>query len=415
MKRRNFLKITPLAGIGLSVSSFKKEMDYLNNLKETDDRNYWVDLLTKIAGPVLVNAANATLKKNMPIEKAPGYSLNAEKVTHLEAVGRTLAGIAPWLKLPVDDTKEGKLRKKFNDYSLAAIRNIVDPQSEDYLNFREGNQPLVDAAFFTHSFLRAPKQLWEPLDDQTKKRVIEELMFLRRVMPPYNNWLLFAAMIEIFFYSVGEKWDPLRVDIAIRKHLEWYKGDGWYGDGPNFHFDYYNAFVIHSMMVDVLEKYTQAGYMKITEYETAVKRMQRYAVSLERMISPEGTFPPIGRSATYRIAAFQPLVHLALINKLPEEIKPAQVRCALTAVMKRMFETPGTFDEKGWLQLGFCGHQPMMADTYTSTGSLYLCTAGFLATGLPADHSFWTDEATDWTAKKAWSGQAFSKNMYVDY
>jgi hypothetical protein len=245
--------------------------------------------------------------------------------------------------------------------------------------------------------------------------VIEELMFLRLVMPPYNNWLLFAAMIEVFFYNVGEKWDPMRVDIAIRKHLEWYKGDGWYGDGPNFHFDYYNAFVIHSMMVDVLEKYTQAGYMKVTDYETAVKRMQRYAVSLERMISPEGTFAPIGRSATYRIAAFQPLVHLALINKLPEEIKPAQVRCALTAVMKRMFEAPGTFDEKGWLQLGFCGHQPMMADTYTSTGSLYLCTAGFLATGLPADHLFWTDEAADWTAKKAWSGQAFSKNMYVDY
>jgi len=415
MKRRNFLKITPLAGIGLSVSSFKKEVDYLNNLKETDDRNYWIDLLAKIAGPVLVNAANATLKKNMPVEKAPGYSLNAEKVTHLEAVGRTLAGIAPWLKLPVDDTKEGKLRKKFNDYSLATIRNIVDPQSADYLNFREESQPLVDAAFFAHGFLRAPKQLWEPLDDQTKKRVIEELMFIRRIKPPYNNWLLFAAMIEIFFYSVGENWDPLRVDIAIRKHLEWYKGDGWYGDGPNFHFDYYNAFVIHSMMVDVLEKYTQAGYMKITEYETAVKRMQRYAVSLERMISPEGTFPPIGRSATYRIAAFQPLVHVALINKLPEEIKPAQVRCALTAVMKRMFEAPGTFDEKGWLQLGFCGHQPMMADTYTSTGSLYLCTAGFLATGLPADHLFWTNEATDWTAKKAWSGQAFSKNMYVDY
>ena len=317
--------------------------------------------------------------------------------------------------MPVDDTKEGKLRKKFNDYSLAIIGNIVDPQSAEYLNFREESQPLVDAAFLVQGFLRAPEQLWKPLDEITKKRIVEELLHLRKVKPPYNNWLLFAAMIEVFLYSIGENWDTMRVDIAIHKHQEWYKGDGWYGDGPNFHFDYYNAFVIHSMMVDVLEKYTQAGYMKITEYETAVKRMQRYAVSLERMISPEGTFPPIGRSATYRIAAFQPLVHLALINKLPEEIKPAQVRCALTAVMKRMFEAPGTFDEKGWLQLGFCGHQPMMADTYTSTGSLYLCTAGLIATGLPADHLFWTDEAADWTAKKAWSGQAFSKNMYVDY
>jgi hypothetical protein len=160
----------------------------------------------------------------MPIEKAPGYSLNAEKVTHLEAVGRTLAGIAPWLKLPVDDTKEGKLRKKFKDYSLATIRNIVDSQSADYLNFREESQPLVDAAFLVQGFLRAPEQLWKPLDEITKKRIVEELLHLRKVKPPYNNWLLFAAMIEVFLYSVGENWDTMRVDIAIRKHQEWYKG-----------------------------------------------------------------------------------------------------------------------------------------------------------------------------------------------
>jgi hypothetical protein len=244
---------------------------------------------------------------------------------------------------------------------------------------------------------------------------VEELMRLRRVKPPYNNWLLFAATIEVFLYSIGEAWDPLRVDIAIRKHQEWYKGDGWYGDGTNFHFDYYNSFVIHSMIVDVLEKYTASGNMRSTEYETAVKRMQRYAVQLERMISPEGTFPPFGRSATYRVAAFQSLSHIALLDKLPEEIKPSQVRAALTAVMKKIFEAPGTFDSSGWLQLGFCGHQPDMADTYTSTGSLYLCTTGFLALGLPADHSFWKDPAADWTAKKAWSGQAFRKDGYADY
>lgn len=414
MQRRNFLQTMPLAGIGLGLSSFTKNEDKVKS-NNVDDRSYWVNLLTKISEPVLKNAANGELKKNMPVEKAPGYSLKAERVTHLEAVGRTLAGLAPWLTLPVDNTAEGKLRKRFTDYSLATIRNIVDPGSADYLNFKEEGQPLVDGAFLAHGFLRAPKQLWEPLDATTKKRVIEELARLRKIKPPYNNWLLFAAMIEIFFYSIGEAWDSLRVDIAIRKHLEWYKGDGWYGDGPNFHFDYYNAFVIHSMMVDALDKYTASGNMKTIEYETAVKRMQRYALQLERMISPEGTFPPIGRSATYRIAAFQPLAHTALIHQLPEEIKPSQVRAALTAVIKKMFEAPGTFDAKGWLQLGFCGHQPGMADTYTSTGSLYLCTTGFLALGLPADDRFWKDDAADWTAKKAWSGQAFPKNGYVDY
>lgn len=415
MERRNFLQTVPLAGIGFSLPSFVEEKNQQNTSSGTDDRKYWVELLQKIISPVLMNTANATLKKNMPLEKAPGYSLRAEKVTYLEAFGRTLAGVAPWLSLPEDGSEEGKARKKLTELALKGTKNLVDPSSPDYMNFREEGQPLVDGAFLVHGFLRAPKQLWEPLDDLTKKRMVEELIQLRRVKPPYSNWLLFAAMVEVFLYSIGEKWDPMRVDLAVRKHQEWYKGDGWYGDGPNFHFDYYNSYVIHSMMVDVLEKYCAAGYMRVSEHEAAVKRMQRYAYELERMISPEGTYPPMGRSATYRTGAFQALVHTVLLNKIPEEFKPAQVRCALTAVMKKMYEAPGTFDNNGWLQLGFCGHQPAMSDTYTSTGSLYLCATGFLALGLPDDHAFWKDEAADWTAKKAWSGQAFPKSGYVEY
>src|SRR5512139_3261198 len=125
MQRRNFLQTIPLAGIGLGLSSFTKKDDTVKS-NDVDDRSYWVNLLTKISEPVLKNAANGELKKNMPVEKAPGYSLKAEKVTHLEAVGRTVAGLAPWLTLPDDNTSEGKLIKKFTDYSLATIKNIVD-------------------------------------------------------------------------------------------------------------------------------------------------------------------------------------------------------------------------------------------------------------------------------------------------
>jgi hypothetical protein len=40
---------------------------------------------------------------------------------------------------------------------------------------------------------------------------------------------------------------------------------------------------------------------------------------------------------------------------------------------------------------------------------------GLFSNRVAAESLFWTDEAADWTAKKAWSSQAFSKNMYVDY
>jgi hypothetical protein len=168
------------------------------------------------------------------------------------------------------------------------------------------------------------------------------------------------------------------------------------------------------MLADILQVLVSKGKATQNEYELEIKRMQRYGVILERLVSPEGTFPVVGRSMTYRNAVFQPLAQLALQERLPDELAPAQVRCALTAVMKNIFGTPGTFDKQDWLQLGFCGHQPEIADIYTSTGSLYLCTTGFLALGLPPAHPFWTAAPQEWTAQKVWKGKPVGKDHAMD-
>ncbi|MBN9300033.1 MAG: DUF2264 domain-containing protein [Filimonas sp.] len=379
------------------------------------DRQYWSDLLYKIAAPPILNLSQGTLKQNMPVEKGPGYGLKAEKVTYLEAVGRTMAGVAPWLALPDDNTKEGKQRKELRTALLKGIANAVDPANPDYLNFRTEGQPIVDAAYMAQAFIRAPKALWEPLDTLTKKRVVEEFKALRTRTGAYNNWLLFTGITEAFLLHIGEQADPARIEFAKKKIQEWYVGDGWYSDGPAFSMDYYNSYVIHPMMVDFLKILVAHNRAKQEEYDAALKRMVRYSEYLERFISPEGYYPAFGRSSTYRTAAFQALSQTALMEKLPAYIEPAQVRCALTAVMHRMYDQCNNFDDKGWLVLGFCGHQPMIADVYTSTGSLYMATLGFLALGLPADNPFWSAPAADWTSKKAWSQQPFKKDYHVEY
>lgn len=280
--------------------------------------------------------------------------------------------------------------------------------------WRKEGQPLVDAAFIASSFLRAPEQLWEPLDPLTKKRYIEEFQQLRRVDPPYSNWLLFSASVETFLLSIGEKFDTYRIHSAIRKIEEWYVGDGWYADGEHFAFDYYNSFVIQPMYVQVLDELLKRR--KIVRKETleiARKRMQRFSSILERFVSPEGSFPAFGRSMTYRLGVFQPLALLAWKEYLPEELPEGQVRAALSAAMKRLFSVEGNFNEKGFLKLGFAGHQPNLADRYTNNGSLYLTSEIFLPLGLPAEHSFWTSPAQDWTAKKAWNGADFPKDHAI--
>ena len=115
----------------------------------------------------------------MPIESPSGNPAGYDEITHLEAVGRTLAGVAPWLALPDDDTEEGKLRKQMREEVLKGLKNAVDPASPDMLNFTKQAQPIVDAAYVVHAFLRAPKALWEPLDDVTKKRFLDSFKALR--------------------------------------------------------------------------------------------------------------------------------------------------------------------------------------------------------------------------------------------
>jgi hypothetical protein len=139
-----------------------------------------------------------------------------------------------------------------------------------------------------------------------------------------------------------------------------------------------------------------------------VARARRYAVVEERLISPEGTFPVIGRSSAYRFGAFHLLATVALLHELPPGLKPGAVRAALTAVIRRTVEAPGTFNERGWLQVGAVGHQPSIREGYISSGSLYLCLTGLVHLGLPATDPFWTAPSEPWTQQQIWSGSDIS-------
>ena len=123
---------------------------------------------------------------------------------------------------------------------------------------------------------------------------------------------------------------------------EWYTGDGWYADGPSFAFDYYSSYVFHPMYLETLQgmkdagKYTRIHYKKY--YDRALKRARKFSLVLERLISPEGTFPVFGRSIPYRLATMQPLALMAWYQQLPEGVSNGQARAALTSVMHRMYD-----------------------------------------------------------------------------
>jgi hypothetical protein len=298
------------------------------------------------------------------------------------------------------------LRARFIDLTVQAIANGVNPESPDFLVFdNRHTQPLVDAAFLAEGVLRAPTQIWGRLDPETRARLVHAWKTSRSIEPYESNWLLFASIIEAALLEFTGECQAERLYKGVNRfRYDWYKGDAWYGDGEAFHLDYYNSLVIHPMLTEVLrvmDRHHLDGADFLPEQQ---RRHGRYAAELERMISPEGTYPVIGRSITYRFGAFHALADAALLHLVPDSIDPAQVRSALTAVIRRQLAVPGTFDEDGWLKVGFAGSQLRMSEDYINTGSLYLCMAVFLPLGLPADDPFWSRPPADWTSRKAWNG-----------
>jgi len=364
----------------------------------------WLDHLNRMARPPLEALAEGRLKATMPVEAHPDRP-HADSCTYLECFGRLLSGIAPFLAAEGLTGQAESLRVELLDMARTGLDRATNDDDADRMNFSEGGQPLVDAAFLSIGLIRGRTALWDPLDDRVKRQLVNCLRESRGIRPGFNNWLLFSAAVEALLCAFGEDHDAVRIDYAIRQHEQWYLGGGVYGDGPRFAADYYNSYVIQPFAVDILEAVAPvrddwAGFV-----ENFRGRAIAHAGLQEQMINPDGTYPAVGRSITYRCGAFQSLARQAWKRQLPKGLTPAAARGALTAAIDRTLNAKNTYDENGWLRIGLAGHQPALGETYISTGSLYLAACAFLPLGLPPDAPFWADADEPWTSCRLWAGE----------
>lgn len=373
-----------------------------------ETRRVWIEHLIRIIDPVLKNMAEEKLKEVMPL-KQHEKGVDREYCTYLEALGRILCGIGPWLNLKSENEEESELQEYYRNLVIKSLRHAVNSQSKDFVfTKKEGKflpQILVDSAFLALGLIRSREKIWDRLDELTKEHIIGYLKDTREVLPYYNNWLLFSAMIEVFLYVVGEKVDVMRIDYAMRQFEAWYVGDGMYSDGNLMHMDYYNSFVIQPFIMEIVTHTENIYKIDDKSKNKYLNRAKRYAQIQEMCICTDGSFSAFGRSITYRQGAFHHLAYMSLIEQLPNELTLAGTRCALTAVIRKCMTIEGTFDEKGWLNIGLFGQQPNLGEYYISIGSLYLCTCVFLPLGLNEKHPFWSLSDEKYTMQKIWSGQ----------
>ena len=386
------------------IKPTKEGVSVADKIAGAADRDFWVKTLVRLTEPVVTNLAAGTLRKNFPRRRGTW----TDSVAELEAFGRVMTGLGPWLELPDDETDEGRLRVQVRENVIKALDNITRPGSPDRMPFEQPGQSLVDTAFLAQGLMRCRNNVWARVPETVKTNVCDCLRATRKIKPFESNWLLFASEIEAFLLEETGACDEQRLRYGIDAFMTrpgWYVGDGLYADGKDFAMDGYNSFVIQPMLWDVANVMVRRGLKDGESYLKTIRgRLHRFADLQERMIGPDGTYPLFGRSITYRFGTFQGLALAALIGPDQYPAKPGAVRAALTAVLKRQ-TGPENFLPGGWLRVGFNGEQPMLAERYIDFGSVYMCAAVFLPLGRPANDVFWTESASDWTQKAAWSGR----------
>jgi len=378
-----------------------------------EDRIFWVSTLQKIAFPVLNNLAKSSLRKNMPFES---NNPSSRKFAYFEAFARVFNGISSWLELGPDASEEGRIREKYINMTLKAISNSVNPNNNDYIFVVEPKQSLVDVAIFAQGLLRAKNQIWLNLPMDVQARIIRELKNTRVIAPFENHWLLFTAMIEAALLEFTGECDKERLTYGVHKFMEaFYVGDAIYSNGTDFDFSFYNSLIIHPMLNDILAVMRKYEIREGELLDVQLMRSSRLASQLERTISPEGTYPLVGKSLAYRCGVFHLLSQAALLKILPRNISPAQVRAALTTVLRKQFNGNQNFNNDGWLIIGLNGSQNGLSEDSLNTGSLYSCCAVFLVLGLAPNDLFWTAPFAEWSSLKAWNGHQIEPDQSINF
>src|ERR1700761_3469107 len=259
---------------------------------------------------------------------------NVAVIPRIECFARTFCGIAPWANKPEESKRIA--------YQLLHIGLSLLPKGG-----MSNKQYLVEAAYLCMGFLRAP-DLWHTVGSHYQNLFIDFISQAKLIHAQNNNWVLFPAMIETFEMVYLSTGNINIVGSALAQMENWYAGDGFYKDGPDFQMDYYNSYVIHPMIMEIVSQWMNPPNTIDFGYTIYAKRARRYAIYLENLISPEATFPIMGRSSVYRYAAFAHLSDMLRRGMLEEDFSIG-ARTALSNVIVRMH--PYTLNSEAMLEL----------------------------------------------------------------
>ncbi|MCB5906174.1 DUF2264 domain-containing protein [Streptomyces pinistramenti] len=277
---------------------------------------------------------------------------------------------------------------------------------ESWPDIADFSQPMVEAAVIAVALHLSKPWIWDRLAHGVQERVAHWLMGTVGRRTRHNNHLLFQVVVAEFLHSVGALDDRSGIEAALDRVDEWYRGDGWYQDGPSCRsdyrdtdgtvrapasvydagerFDHYNAWGFHLYTLLWTRIAGPRGDDRAAVYRD---RLRAFLAQYVLLFGSDGAPVHHGRSLTYRFACLAPLWVGAWEDATP--LSPGVTRRLASATLRHFVEHEVP-DDHGLLTPGwYRAFRPMVQD-YSGPGEPYAASKGLLGLLLPPDHPVWT-------------------------
>jgi hypothetical protein len=256
----------------------------------------------------------------------------------------------------------------------------TDPTSDEYWgDVSDLDQRIVEASDIALSLWLFRDDVWTNLSPKQKTQVASWLRQSEIHRVSDNNWHLFPVFIHAVLKSLGETRDQSDVSGHYDRFRQFYRGDGWFSDGPDQTYDYYNAWAIQYQLywLQLVDPEWDRQFINTTRHEFLAK--------YSYLIGPQG-LPILGRSICYRMATPAPLVFGQQTD--PDEISSSEARRALDATWAYFIQRGALVN--GNVSQGYCGPDARILDNYSGPAScLWSLRSLIVAYSLPRNSPFW--------------------------
>jgi hypothetical protein len=263
---------------------------------------------------------------------------------------------------------------------LRGLTAGTDPSSPAYWGeIRQLDQRIVESCDLALSLWLLRDHVWGQLALAERRRVINWLkqVFDREVRD--NNWHLFVPFVGLVLEKLGFSGERSLMRQHYERFKEFYRGEGWFSDGPGEVFDFYNAWGIHYL----LYWYHEVDPTWDTEFITSAQR--QFLTTYKYLLGPCGV-PILGRSICYRMALPAPLIFGHSTH--PDQVTAGEAKRSLDIIW-RYFIRHGAV-ALGSVTQGYCGADPRILDNYSGPAScLWSLRSLVAAFYYPEDSTLW--------------------------